>query len=65
MEESVSSAVILAEISSRMAACGQPPVSIAVIREGGRARFLMRKEASSWVNMSFVTVAMLYPSRSF
>lgn len=65
MEERVSSAVILAEISSRMAACGQPPVSIAVMREGGSARFLMRKEASSWVNMSLVTVAMLYSSRNF
>lgn len=59
----VSRAPRLAEISSRIAACGQPPVSIAVIREGGRALLFKRKVASSVVNMSFVTVAMLYSER--
>jgi hypothetical protein len=47
-------------MSSRIAACGQPPVSIAVIRDGGSALLVRRKVASSVVKMSFVTVAMLY-----
>jgi len=48
---------MLAEMSSRMAACGQPPVSIARIRDAGRALFRMRNSWSSRVKMSFVTVA--------
>ena len=47
-------------MSSRIAACGQPPVSIAVMREGGKALLVKRNVASSVVNMSLVTVAMLY-----
>jgi hypothetical protein len=47
-----------------MAACGQPPVSMAAIREGGRALLVMRKVASSVVKMSLVTVAILYSERS-
>lgn len=50
-------------MSSRIAACGQPPVSIAVMRDGGRALLVRRKVASSVVKMSFVTVAMLYSFR--
>lgn len=53
----------MADISSRIAAWGQPPVSIAFIREGGRALLVIRKVASSVVKMSLVTVAMLYSSR--
>lgn len=50
-------------MSSRIAACGQPPVSIAVMRDGGRALLVRRKVASSVVNISFVMVAMLYSDR--
>jgi hypothetical protein len=48
---------MFALISSRMAACGQPPVSMARIREAGRARFLIKNSWSSRVKISFVTVA--------
>lgn len=48
---------MLALMSSRIAACGHPPVSIASIREAGSARFLIRNSWSSRVNISFVTVA--------
>lgn len=48
---------MFAEISSRIAACGQPPVSMARMRSAGRALFLMRNSWSSRVKMSFVTVA--------
>lgn len=37
----------LAEMSSRTAAWGQPPVSMAEIREGGRAEWVVRNSASS------------------
>lgn len=59
-----SSAARLAEMSSRTAAWGHPPVSMARMREAGRARFLVRNSASSRVKMSFVTAAMEYFSRS-
>lgn len=58
-----SSAARLAEISSRTAAWGQPPVSIARIRDAGRALCLVRNSASSRVKISFVTAAMEYFSR--
>ena len=45
-------------MSSRMAACGQPPVSTARMRWGGRAPLLTKKSPSSWVKMSFVTCAV-------
>lgn len=48
---------MLAEISSRIAACGQPPVSIARIRSAGRASLRMRNSWSSLVKMSLVTAA--------
>ena len=54
----VSSAPAFALMSSRMAACGHPPVSIARMRDAGSALFLMRNSWSSRVKMSFVTVAM-------
>lgn len=50
-------------MSSRTAAWGQPPVSIARMREGARALWRVRNSASSRVKMSFVTAAMLYWSR--
>lgn len=34
-------------MSSRTAACGQPPVSMAWIRDGGRAELRVRNSASS------------------
>lgn len=34
-------------MSSRTAAWGQPPVSMAVMRAAGRARWVVRKSASS------------------
>lgn len=48
---------MFALISSRMAAWGQPPVSIARILDEGRALFLIKNSWSSRVKMSFVTVA--------
>ena len=50
-------------MSSRTAACGQPPVSMATMRSGVRAPCLVRNSASSRVKMSFVTAAMLYSAR--
>jgi len=50
---------MFADISSLIAACGQPPVSMARIRSAGRARFFMRNSWSSRVKMSLVTVARL------
>ena len=46
-------------MSSRTAACGQPPVSMARIRGEGRAECRVRNSASSRVKMSLVTAAML------
>ena len=43
------------EMSSRIAACGQPPVSTPTMRSGVRALWRMRNSASSRVKMSFVT----------
>jgi len=48
---------MLAEISSRIAAWGHPPVSIAWMRSAGRASFLIKNSWSSRVKMSFVTTA--------
>ena len=45
-------------MSSRMAACGQPPVSTARIRSGSSAWCFVRNSPSSLVKMSFVTAAM-------
>ena len=45
-------------MSSRTAACGHPPVSMARIRCGGRAELRVRNSASSRVKMSFVTQAI-------
>jgi hypothetical protein len=42
------------EISSRMAACGQPPVSTARMRSAGSAPCLVRNSPSSFVKMSLV-----------
>ena len=50
-------------MSSRTAAWGQPPVSIAEMREGESAWCECRKSASSRVKMSFVTAAMEYVLR--
>jgi hypothetical protein len=44
-------------MSSRIAAWGQPPVSIARMRSEGKARFLIKNSWSSRVKISFVTVA--------
>ena len=55
---SSSSAPRFAEMSSRIAACGHPPVSMARIRSAGRAPFRMRNSWSSRVKMSFVTAAV-------
>ena len=44
-----SKAARLAEMSSRTAACGQPPVSMATMREGGNALWHLRQPAlPSW-----------------
>ena len=48
---------MFALISSRIAAWGQPPVSIARMRSAGKARFFIKNSWSSRVKMSFVTVA--------
>lgn len=53
-----SNAPIFADISSLIAACGQPPVSIARIRSAGKASFRIRNSWSSRVKMSFVTAAI-------
>ena len=37
------------EASSRIAVCGQPPVSTPIIRSGGSKLFLVKNSASSWV----------------
>ena len=42
-------------ISSRIAACGQPPVSTARILSSGSAPCFIRNSPSSFVNMSLVT----------
>lgn len=55
---------MLAEISSRIAACGQPPVSIARIRSAGRASLRMRNSWSSLVKMSLVTAANVWALNS-
>ena len=51
-------------MSSRIAACGQPPVSTARIRSAGRASLRTRNSASSRVKMSFVTTPSERESRS-
>ena len=51
-------------MSSRMAACGQPPVSTALIRVSSSALFRTRNSASSRVKMSLVTTPRLCVSRS-
>lgn len=61
--ESSSSACRFIEMSSRMAACGQPPVSMARMRSAGSAPCRSRKSPSSRVKMSLVTAAMLNLSR--
>jgi len=48
---------MFAEMSSRMAAWGHPPVSIAWMRSAGRASFLIKNSWSSRVKMSLVTTA--------
>ena len=48
---------MFALMSSRIAAWGQPPVSIARIRSEGKARFFIKNSWSSRVKISFVTVA--------
>ena len=48
---------MFALMSSRMAAWGQPPVSIARMRSAGKARFFIKNSWSSRVKISFVTVA--------
>lgn len=58
---SSSNACRFADISSRMAAWGHPPVSIARIRSAGSASFRIRNSWSSRVKMSFVTVAVGQP----
>ena len=58
-----SRAARLADMSSRTAAWGQPPVSIARIRLAGRALCLVRNSASSRVKISLVTAAMEKASR--
>ena len=45
-------------MSSRTAACGQPPVSMARMRGAGSAELRIRKSLSSRVKMSLVTQAM-------
>lgn len=45
-------------MSSLTAAWGQPPVSMARMREAGRALCFVRNSASSRVKMSLVTAAM-------
>lgn len=44
-----------AEISSRTAAWGQPPVSMARIRDGGRAAWWVRNSASSLIGKGGVS----------
>ena len=58
-----SRAARLALMSSRTAAWGQPPVSIALMRSGGRAECRIRNSQSSRVKMSLVTAAMEYCAR--
>lgn len=49
-----SQAARFAEMSSRIAACGQPPVSIAWMRSGSSAECRSRNSPSSCVKMSLV-----------
>mmetsp|Transcript_8242 Transcript_8242/g.20128 ORF Transcript_8242/g.20128 Transcript_8242/m.20128 type:complete len:233 (+) Transcript_8242:222-920(+) len=60
---SSSSLTTLPEISSRIAAWGQPPVSRHAMRSAGSASLRVRKSQSSFVKMSFVTTQRLYLSR--
>mmetsp|Transcript_157879 Transcript_157879/g.483795 ORF Transcript_157879/g.483795 Transcript_157879/m.483795 type:complete len:216 (-) Transcript_157879:230-877(-) len=50
-------------MSSRMAACGQPPVSTARILSGASALFRVKNSASSRVKISLVTMPREYLSR--
>uniref|UniRef100_A0A7C8ZPW6 Uncharacterized protein n=1 Tax=Opuntia streptacantha TaxID=393608 RepID=A0A7C8ZPW6_OPUST len=60
--ESSSSGPRFILISSRIAACGQPPVSTARILSSGSAPCLIKNSPSSLVNISLVTAARLYLS---
>jgi hypothetical protein len=64
LADSSSHACRFAEMSSRIAACGQPPVSTAEIRSVGSAPFRFRNSQSSRVKMSLVTAATDIWSRS-
>ena len=52
------------EISSLTAVCGHPPVSTPMILSSSRAPAFWSIMASSFVNISFVTVPILYSSLS-
>ena len=54
----LSTSLKFAPMSSRIAACGHPPVSTARMRSIGNASCFAKNSPSSFVNISFVTATM-------